>query len=66
MKAVKQRGKEFFGELNGRSYLIQDDMAEKFYALWNKNSVETLVEEVSKDVSLCGDDLSVLPAFNKL
>lgn len=65
MKAVKQRGKEFFGELNGRSYLIQDNMAENFYALWNKNSVETLVEEVLKDVSLWGDDLSVLPGFQQ-
>ena len=65
MKAVKQSGKEFFGELNGQSYLIQDEMAEKFYALWNKNSVDDLVEEVLKDVSLWGDDLSGLPGFQQ-
>ena len=65
MKAVKQSGKEFFGELNGQSYLIQDEMAEKFYALWNKNSVDDLVEEVLKDVSLWDDDLSGLPGFQQ-
>jgi len=65
MKAVKQNGKEYFGEMNGQSYLIEDEMAEKFYDLWNKKPVDALVKEVLNDISLWGYDLSCLPGFQQ-
>ncbi|MDP4284328.1 MAG: tagaturonate reductase [Bacteroidota bacterium] len=65
MKVVKQSGKDFFGELNGVEYLIEDVMAEKYHLLWQKNTVEGLVKEVLKDVSLWGQDLSHLPGFSQ-
>ncbi|HET7115507.1 MAG TPA: tagaturonate reductase, partial [Hanamia sp.] len=43
MKAVKQNGKDFFGEFNGEDYLIQDEQAPRFYSLWMKKSPEQIV-----------------------
>ncbi len=65
MKAVKQEDKEFFGEFNGQSYLIEDEMAEKFYKMWQDFPVEQLAEEVLKSVELWGTDLSILPGFRQ-
>lgn len=65
MKAVKQNGKEFYGELNGKSYLIEDEMAEKIYVLWKKKTVEGAVKEVLKDISFWGYDLSQLSGFQQ-
>ncbi len=65
MKAVRQTGKEFFGELNGQPYLIEDEMAEKFYTLWKEKSVDRLVNEVLKDTAFWDYDLSALPGFQQ-
>jgi len=65
MKAVKQSGKEFFGEVNGKSYLIEDNMAEVFYTLWQNFPVEKLVEEVLKNTDLWEEDINVLPGFQQ-
>jgi tagaturonate reductase len=65
MKAVKQDGKEFYGELNGEEYLIEDPSAERFYLFWKNNSVDTVVDEVLKDISIWGHDLSQLNGFTE-
>ncbi|MEO5650572.1 MAG: tagaturonate reductase [Ginsengibacter sp.] len=65
MKAVKQEGKEFFGEFNGGSYLIEDEMAGKFYSLWQKGNIEDIVKEVLSDISLWDEDLTLLPGFQQ-
>jgi tagaturonate reductase len=65
MKAVKQDGKEFFGELNGKFYLIDDNFAAKFYLLWKNNPVEEVVKKTLKDVSLWEEDISHLPGFQE-
>lgn len=65
MKAVKQKGNEFYGELDGTPYLIDDESAEKFYKMWSTMPVEKLVKEVLKNVTLWGADLSVLPGFQQ-
>ena len=65
MKAVKQKGKEYFGEANGKEYLIEDPSANKFYLFWKNDNVEELVNEVLKDTSLWDDDLSQLKGFSK-
>jgi tagaturonate reductase len=63
MKAVKQNGKDFFGEFKGEDYLIQDEQAQKFYILWKEKSTEEIVNEVLKDISFWGHDLSQLNGF---
>jgi tagaturonate reductase len=64
MKAVKQQGKDFYGEFNGEPYLIEDGMAEEFYHLWNKKPVDAVVKQVLKNESLWGYDLTELPGFH--
>ncbi|MGN6602784.1 MAG: tagaturonate reductase [Ginsengibacter sp.] len=64
MKPVKQNGKEFYGEANGKEYLIEDPAAEKFYLFWNNRDTEDVVNEVLKDISFWGHDLSQLKGFN--
>jgi tagaturonate reductase len=64
MKPVKQNGKEFYGEANGKVYLIEDPAAEKFYHFWNNKNPEDVVNEVLKDISFWGHDLSQLKGFN--
>ncbi len=63
MKAVKQENGQYYGELNGHYYKIQDDMAAEFYRRWNNLQPASLVEEVLKDKSFWGADLSSLPGF---
>lgn len=65
MKAVKQVEKEYFGELMGEFYLIEDEMADRYYYLWNERSVAALVEEILKDKSFWENDLSLLPGFQQ-
>jgi tagaturonate reductase len=65
MKAVKQEGKEFFGEFNGESYLIEDEMAGKFYSLWQEKNVKDLVKEVLSNISLWDNDLTLLAGFQR-
>jgi tagaturonate reductase len=65
MKAVKQSGNEFFGEENGKFYLIEDNMAKTFYTLWQNFPVEKLVEEVLKNTDLWEEDINVLPGFQQ-
>ena len=65
MKAVKQSGKEYFGEINGEEYLIEDPSADKFYNIWNHHNVEGVVNEVLKDISIWGHDLSHFKGFKE-
>jgi tagaturonate reductase len=62
-KPVTKRGGHYYGELNGESYLIQDDMAEAFYRRWETLDVPALVQNVLSDGDYWGKDLSELPGF---
>ena len=65
MKPVKQSGKNFFGEFNGQSYLIEDETAEKFYKIWQTYPVDKVVREVLKNVAFWGEDLTTMPGFEQ-
>jgi tagaturonate reductase len=65
MKAVKQSEKEFFGEFNKKFYLIEDNMAETFYTLWQNFPVEKLAAEVLKNTDLWEEDMSVFQGFQQ-
>jgi tagaturonate reductase len=65
MKPVKKSGLQFFGAIDGKEYLIEDPSAAIFYDFWNKDSVEEAVNEVLKQISIWGSDLSLLNGFQK-
>jgi len=65
MKPVKKSGSEFFGAINGDDYLIEGPSAASFYDFWKKGSIEGTVNEVLKDISIWGYDLSSLNGFQK-
>ncbi|HWI94250.1 MAG TPA: tagaturonate reductase [Flavisolibacter sp.] len=64
MKAVACKGDEYYGEFNGESYLIQDDLAEIFYKRWTGLSIASLVQVVISD-AFWGVDLLSLPGFKQ-
>jgi len=66
MKAVSQQGKAFYGEFEGEPYLIEDEMASKFYKLWSGKPVDVLVKEVLKDKDLWDHDLTQLNGFQEV
>jgi tagaturonate reductase len=65
MKAVTKKGDQYFGEFDGRPYLIQDDQAEIFYKRWAGLSQAALVQEVLRDAAYWGEDLTRLPGFKE-
>jgi len=61
---VKQNSKgEFEGRYNGASYIVQDENAAHFAALWQQNSEHTIANAVAADVDFWGVDLSVHKSF---
>jgi tagaturonate reductase len=65
MKPVTRKGDQYYGELNGESYLIQDDQAETFYKRWAGLTTPAFVKEVLGDISFWGEDLNTLPGFTE-
>jgi tagaturonate reductase len=65
MTPVSQNGKEYSGDLHGRPYIIQDEVAQNFYVLWQQATAEKIIHEVLKNESFWGTDLSVLPGFEQ-
>lgn len=63
MKAVTRKEDQYYGELNGESYLIQDDQAGVFYKRWAGLTTASLVDEVLGDTVFWGEDLQMLPGF---
>ena len=63
MKAVKKEGNVYYGELNGQSYPIKDEMAEYFYKSWQKMPPDVLVKTILSDAELWNTDLSRIPGF---
>jgi tagaturonate reductase len=64
MKAVAKKGDQYYGEFNGESYLIQDDLAEIFYKRWTGLSIASLVQVVISD-AFWGVDMLSLPGFRQ-
>ena len=63
MKAVKKEENVYFGELNGQSYPIKDEMAEYFFNHWKNLSTDILVKTVLSNVALWDADLTKIPGF---
>lgn len=65
MKPTIKRGEQFYGELDGTSYLLQDEEAAKFYRRWTGLTTVSLVEEVLGDTVFWGVNLQSLPGFRQ-
>jgi tagaturonate reductase len=63
MKPLKQNGKEFFGEFQGQPYLIEDEIADKFYKMWQHFPLNEIAEEALGNTAIWGTDLTTLPGF---
>jgi tagaturonate reductase len=63
LKPVVKKQEKYYGEWQGKEYLIQDDFAGYFFEKWNKLSATDLVDEVLSDSVLWGEDLSAIPGF---
>jgi tagaturonate reductase len=64
MKPVQKKGEQYFGELNGQPYLIQDEQAAVYYRRWAGLSPVALVKETLRD-GFWEADLSALPGFEQ-
>jgi tagaturonate reductase len=65
MKAVIKNGEQYYGEFNGQSYLIQDELAEVFYKRWTTLTPAAVVQEVLRDYGFWEEDLHSLPGFRQ-
>jgi tagaturonate reductase len=63
LKPVNKKQDKFYGEWQGKEYVIQDDFAAYFFEKWSKLTPAQLADEVLADVSLWGADLSAIPGF---
>lgn len=57
-------GDQYFGEINGQKYLINDTMAYYVADLWDKKSNQ-IVDAILADTLLWGEELTSLPGFSK-
>ncbi|MBB1285773.1 tagaturonate reductase [Flavisolibacter sp. BT320] len=62
-RPVSRREGRYYGDYNGYAYLLQDDEAPAFYRRWSGLSTAALVQDVLRDETLWGTDLSELPGF---
>jgi tagaturonate reductase len=63
MKSVKKDGNNYWGALDGRDYVINDDKAWYFYECWQKFTEEEIAKEILSNEQLWDVDLSALPNF---
>lgn len=65
MKPLRQNGREFFGDFNGQSYLIEDETADRFYEMWQNFPLNEIAEEALGDTAIWGTDLRTFPGFTQ-
>ena len=64
LKAVRKKDEEYYGEINGETYLIEDDQAEVFYKNRPGLDISSLTQEVLSD-AFWGVDLLSFPGFKQ-
>lgn len=63
MRVQKEENGKYFGELNGKSYPITDDLAHFFYGLKNSIPADLWVNTILNNTELWGTDLTLFPGF---
>lgn len=64
MRSEKDGLGKYWGEVNGRKYLVTDDYAGYYADLWSRLSAGELVQEVLSDENRWGTDLTRLKGFS--
>ena len=64
IKSVAKNNEEYYVQLNGESYLIEDKQAEVYFKFWNDLGTTSVVQLVLCD-SFWGVDLLSLPGFKQ-
>jgi tagaturonate reductase len=64
MKSVKKSDNRYFGELNGKEYLVNDDSAGALYDLWQQYAPSEIAAKTLSDSRLWDTDLTALPGFS--
>lgn len=65
MRATSKREDQYYGELDGQTYQIQDEQAEVFYKRWTGLATSGIVQETLSDVAFWETDLTALPGFKQ-
>jgi mannitol-1-phosphate/altronate dehydrogenase len=65
MKMQKREENLFYVQLDHQTYLLEDEMSEKFYNLWNNKPVEEVVKAILVNENFWGYDLSQLEGFQQ-
>ncbi len=63
MKANVFENYKYYGIVNGKPYVINDENAALFQTIWQNSNVDEIVIAVLKNQSLWGSDLSLLNGF---
>ncbi|MDB5210554.1 MAG: Tagaturonate reductase, partial [Sediminibacterium sp.] len=63
MWSKKEGENQYYGELNGNTYKIQDDKASLLYGQWHSHSEETVAKSSLQDIGIFGADLAKFPGF---
>lgn len=63
VQVQKEENGKYFGELNGKSYPVNDDKAHYFYGLKNSIPADLWVYTILSNTDLWGTDLTLLPGF---
>ncbi|MEX8547757.1 MAG: tagaturonate reductase [Mucilaginibacter sp.] len=63
MQVQKEEGGKYFGEANGATYPINDDLAHYFYGIKNSIPGDIYVYTILNNTEIWGTDLTLLPGF---
>ncbi|MES2333000.1 MAG: tagaturonate reductase [Bacteroidota bacterium] len=63
MRSKKEEDNQYYGELNGNTYKIQDDKAPLLYYQWHSHSEENVAKSGLQDIGIFGADLTKFPGF---
>ncbi len=63
MRPVKKEADKYYGTLNNKFYLINDDKVPHFYGIWEEGSVDLIVNNVLSNKDLWSEDLTMLEGF---
>ncbi len=63
MQVQKEEDGKFYGEANGKNYLINDDQAQYFYGIKNSTPTDIFAYSILSNTELWGTDLTLFPGF---
>ncbi len=63
MRSARENDGKYYGEYNGKKYLINDDHAAYYAEKWEQNEVPALVQKILSDTAFWGENLAKLPGF---